>query len=77
MTVVEDFKVIKQALDRFRPAEVPLVVNPLAFQAAKEAFRNGIIVAITFPAHAANDAMLFENFLIIGRRILTATVRMV
>lgn len=42
------------------------MVNPLAFQTRKEAFDNGIIVAIALAAHTADPAMLFENFLIVG-----------
>jgi len=42
------------------------VVNPLAFQATKKAFCNGVIVAVAFATHAADNIMLFENFMIIG-----------
>ena len=52
------------------------MVYPLAFQPAKEAFGNGIVIAVALAAHAANDVMLFENVLIVVRRVLAAPVRM-
>ena len=76
-SVVEDLDVIKQALDCFCPAPVPFVVDPLALETAEEAFRHGIVGAVAFAAHAADHAMRFENFPIIGRSVLAAAVRMV
>ena len=53
------------------------MVDPLAFQTSEEAFCNGVIIAVALAAHAADDAMIFENFLIIGRSVLAAPIRMV
>ena len=56
---------------------VPLVVDPLGFQAPKEAFRNCVIETVALTAHAADEAMFFENFPIIVRSILAASIRVV
>jgi hypothetical protein len=53
------------------------VIDPFGFQPSKEAFSNGIIVAVALTAHAANHVMIFENFLVIQRSVLAAPVRMV
>ena len=64
--VIEDFDVIKQALDGFGPAYVPIVIDPLAFESSKKAFGDRIVIAVALAAHAADDIVFFENFLIIG-----------
>ena len=43
-----------------------MVIYPLTLEPTEEAFRNSIVVAVTFAAHAAEHTMLFENILVIG-----------
>jgi hypothetical protein len=64
-SVVEDFNVVKQAADCFGAAGVPVMIHPFGFKKVEEAFRNRVIVTVSFAAHAASHAMLGKQFLVI------------
>jgi hypothetical protein len=65
-SIIKNFDVIKQALDRFCSASVLIVVDPFTLQPSKEAFGNSIIIAVSLAAHTTDDSVFLEHFLLHG-----------
>jgi len=51
-------------------------IDTFGFESAKEAFHDGIVVAIAFAAHTYGDAMLEKKGLVIMGGVLAAAIRM-
>jgi len=62
-TIIEHLDVVNDVCPGFVPGIVICEKYPFCFQAAKETFSHCVIPAITFPAHAANHAVHFEELL--------------
>ena len=60
VTVIKHRYVIQNILLGFISSLVVPPMHPFLFQAAEEALHNGVVPAITFPAHAAFEAMRFQ-----------------
>ncbi len=58
-SIVENFDVIKEALLGLLPGSIPLATNTLDLKRMKKAFNHGIVIAVAFAAHAADQAMFF------------------
>ena len=75
LLIIEDFNVIKYAFSGLWTAQILIVVYPLAFQTTKKNFCDDIIVTVTFAPHAADNIVLFENFLIIRIKNIVFSIR--
>lgn len=60
--IVKTYNLFRHVLYRFQLIGIILLPGPLHFQ--EEALHHGLIPAITFAAHAAQDAVLFEQSLL-------------
>ena len=75
-TVIKHFDIFKYILFSLGSGLVALMMNQLCFQRMEEAFRNGIIPAVTFTAHALDDAMLQQECAMTVLGVLTASIGM-
>lgn len=72
--VVKHFDVIDNILPGSFPGFVIVKEDPLGFKAAEKTFRGRIVPTISFPAHAADHAVLRQHGLEISTAILTAPI---
>src|SRR5712692_686539 len=75
LSIVKRLQVLKDRLASLRPTLKGLPIHALAFERAKEALHERVIITIPFPAHAHHDAVLREQLPIVGSGILTAAIR--
>lgn len=59
--VVEHLDVIEYVGVRFLPGKVDPSLDPFLLQCTEEAFGHCIVVAVSSPTHARNDAVLFQQ----------------
>ena len=71
--VIEHFDEVEQG--HLRVAAALEVLTLLAFHSREEAFHHRVVVTIPAPAHAAGDAMIGEDGLVILARVRAALVR--
>ena len=76
LAIVKHLDIVNHIPPRCFPREIDPMIRSLGFQTAKKSFNHRIIPAITFSAHAANHAMLFQLILVDMAGILAATIRM-
>ena len=76
LTIIKHFNVLKHGRPRLLPRLEPEERQPFRLQRVEKRFRDRIVVAIPFPAHALNDPALGQDFPEILRRVLAAPIRM-
>jgi hypothetical protein len=76
LSIVIDLDIFKQMFLRLSARGETLAVHCLDFQAVIPTFHCSIVVTIAPRAHAATKSMLIEQFPILLRAVLTATIRM-
>jgi hypothetical protein len=59
--VVKNLDIVEHFAPRFGASAVNLPAAPLPFEQREEAFGDGIVVAVSPPAHAAHEAMSFQE----------------
>jgi len=74
--VVSDFDVLEDLLAGFLPVSKGRLVEKFIFESAPERFDGGVIVAISFAAHAGLDTGRFELGLIFGAGVLATPIGM-
>ncbi len=72
--VVERLDVFEEASSNLLSGFVTFVMNQFFLQASKERLHGRVVVAVSFPRHAACESILFEQPLVLLARILAATV---
>ena len=70
LRVVETLDVLEDRQSRFPSRFVVCVVDPLGLERVEEAFRHGVVEAVSRPAHAAADSVSIEQVLILGGAVL-------
>ena len=75
MSVVEDLDVLEDAGPGLVTRSVVLLMDQLGLQRVEERLLHRVVEAVALPAHAANQAMFFEELLVVLRRVLAATIR--
>ena len=73
--VVEHLDVIEHVTACRLPGQLDLPPDPLSLQQLEEAFHHSVVVAVSTPAHAADDPMYLQEGLPLGPRELAALVR--
>ena len=61
--VVEHFNVIEHVASSRFPCRINLSLDPLSLEELKEAFSNGVVMAVTTSAHAAHQMITFQKAL--------------
>ena len=72
--VAEHFVVVEELHLRLAVTAEPL--PQLALHRREEALHHRVVVAVALPAHAAHDALRFEDFLVVLARVRAALVGM-
>ncbi|GAG00305.1 unnamed protein product [marine sediment metagenome] len=67
----------KHVLHRLVAGRGVVAMDPLGFQLSEKACGRRVIVAVTPPAQAAEDAMFLEELLEVARRLQTAAVAVI
>lgn len=75
LTIVKHDEIVKDPEYGVGPCFWGFVREAFFFQTPEHSFHNGIIITITLPTHAADHPGGLELVLILGTRILTATIR--
>ena len=75
LAVVKKIDILGDLRHRLAPRLVAPMVNELGLQGAEEALHRGVVVAVAFAAHGGFDTELPEQFLVVLRAVLTASVR--
>lgn len=73
--VVEHLDVVEQITPGRGPGQIDLATDPLPLQQLEEALGDRVVVTVSPAAHAANDAMGFEECLPVAAGELAALVR--
>jgi hypothetical protein len=68
--------VFSHVSNRFLASSVPAITGPFALQAAEEALNRGIVPAVSLATHAADHAVLFQQFLVVMAGVLAAAIGM-
>ena len=63
LPVIKNLDIIKDSLLSFFPCFKSAQVDKLIFQSAKKTLRRGVIIAVTFTAHAGDKAVLAKQIL--------------
>ncbi len=74
LSIVEDFDVVKQTGLGRLVGRIAFMVDEFSLKHGKEAFHGCIVVAVAGAAHADLNLMFGQQHLIIGTRVLAATV---
>lgn len=74
--VVERFDVFNDVVDGLLSRKILFRVNQLSLNDAMKRFNTGVIVTVSFAAHACNHVVFTQNSLVLMWRILTATIWM-
>lgn len=74
-SIVKDFNVLKDACFSLLFGKEALLVNQFCFQRAHEGFCDGVIIAVTFAAHALRELKFVQQVFEIRTRILGAAIR--
>ena len=72
--VIEHFYIPKDVLAGLFPSHIAFMVEHLTFYSAEKRLRTGVIITITFPAHAADHSVFFQNRLIVPAAVLYASI---
>jgi hypothetical protein len=72
--VIKGFDVVEDGIASLREGGEALVVDHFIFEAAPEGFDKGVVVAVAFPAHGSDQAMLSEELAISGAGKLRAAI---
>ena len=72
--VIENFYVPKDVLAGLIPCHIAFMVKHLTFYRAEERLSTGIIIAVSFPAHAAHHLVLLQQRLVFLTGVLAASV---
>ena len=74
--IVKHLNEIESLASGFVTCWIDLFLGDSFFKRGKETLGNGIVPAITLPAHAANELVLGQNGFEVIAGILAATIRM-
>ena len=74
-SVVEAFDVVKDVRPGVGSGAIATPVHTFAFEQAKETFCHGVVVATAHVAHAAHDAVIGEEPLILLAGVLRPAIR--
>jgi len=74
--IVIHFHILKDLPSRFIPGPELMPVDQLDLERVEKTLRNGIIPAITLPAHAPDELVLSQDRLEVIAGILTTPIRM-
>ena len=72
--IVIHFDIFEHQVLGFWPGLKAFAMHGFDLEAVVPAFRGGVILTVAFLAHAANQSMFMEQFLVGGRTILAAPV---
>ena len=72
--VVEAYDVVSYVRYCFTVAGIVLLPDTLHFQVQKETLHNGVVPAVAFATHAANQAVFFQQRLMLATCLLRAPV---
>jgi len=75
--VIKDLYIFKNSLASLGPCLKTVAINKLALQCSEKWFHTGVVIAVTFAAHACNNLVILQGLLIIMACILVPTVRVV
>ena len=73
-TVVVNFNIFEHGLAHIFTSGKTLAVDGFHLQAVEEAFSTGIVVAVAFTAHAADQLVFCHEILVCARTILAAAI---
>ena len=72
--VVEALDVLEQSLLGLLSRSIGIVIDEFGFESSKEAFHDGVIVAIASAAHAGQTTIYLQKLLVIVAGILHAPI---
>ena len=75
-SVIEYLDPFKNVLPGFFAGPIPLMMHVFRFQRMEEAFHDGIVPAVSAPTHARCQAVLGQQFAVLGGGVLGPAVRM-
>jgi hypothetical protein len=74
VTVVVNFNIFEHGVAHLFTSGEVFTVDGFHFHSVKETFSTGIVLAVAFGAHTANQLVFHHETLVYGRTILTATI---
>ena len=76
-TVVKHFYIPKNVLAGLLPYHIAFMIKHLALYSAEERLRTGIIITVTFSAHASDHPVFLQSCLVFFTAVLHASIRVV
>src|SRR5262249_52855059 len=76
LAIVEELEIVEQRGARQGPCGPRRVVDEFDLQRGEKALGDGVVPASAPAAHAADDAVLRQDLLVVTAGILTPTIRM-
>jgi hypothetical protein len=73
---VKSLNVIEHVGPGFIPGAVPAMMNPLAFEYPEESLTRGVVAAMTYSTHTADQSVLTQEPLVVAACGLAATIGM-